>query len=152
MKYFISLLFILISYTLVAQDGGLKGTILEDFSYEPIQYASLSLQLDGVLVAQTRADAKGSFLFMNIETGTYDLIISKSGLSPLKIINIFITNNKLSELNPTFEARGFDQDTVIFTYSDFHKKNLNSNTHLYKKCSFKKQLRAAKKLEKQFIH
>lgn len=130
--------------------GGLRGVIMEGFSHEPIQHAYLSLQLDGALVAQTRADVNGVYLFINIEAGNYDLIISKLGLSPLKITNVFITPNELSELNPTFEARGFDQDTVVFTYSELQQSS--HRPPVYKKCGSKKQWRAARKLEKQIFH
>lgn len=153
MKYFIGLLFMLTSCILVAQDhGGLKGVIIEDFSQDPIQHAYLSLELEGALVAQTRADANGIYLFIQIEAGTYDLIISKLGLSPLKITNVFIAPNQLSELNPSFEARGFDQDTITFTCSELQQKYLDINSQLSKKCGFRKQFRAARKLEKQVIH
>jgi hypothetical protein len=139
----------LTSCILGAQDhGGLKGVIMEDFSHEPIQYAYLSLQLKGALVAQTRADVNGTYLFIHVEVGTYDLIISKLGLSPLKITNVFIAPNELSELSPSFEARGFDQDTIVLSYSELQQKALSSNTQISKKCSSKKQFRAARKLEK----
>lgn len=150
MKHFIYFLFMFISHILVAQDlGGLKGAIMEDFSQEPIQYASLSLQLEGALVAQSRADVDGVYLFMDVEAGSYDLIISKLGLSPLKITNVLITPKKISELNLTVEAGGFDQDTIVFTYAELQQKSLPSNSKISKKYCTKRQLRAARKLEKQ---
>ncbi|MBL4648905.1 MAG: carboxypeptidase regulatory-like domain-containing protein [Aureispira sp.] len=153
MKYFTCFLFMLITHLSFAQDyGGLRGTIIEEFSQEPIQYASLSLQLEGAFVAQTRADVHGAYLFIDIEAGNYDLIISKLGLSPLKITNVFITPNKISELNLTFEASGFDQDTIVFTYSELQQKSLKPNHQISKKHCTKRQLRAARKLEKQIIH
>lgn len=149
MNYFICLIFTLISCISFAQDqGGLRGTIMEDFSQEPIKHAYVSLQTNGALVAQTRADANGAFLFVNIDAGSYDLIISKFGLSPLKITDVFITPNELSELNPTFEAGGFDQDTIVLTYSELQQPHLIPNAQTFKKCSYKKQWRAARKLEK----
>lgn len=153
MKHFTCFLFIFISHILVAQDlGGLKGVIMEDFTQEPIQYAYLSLQLEGALVAQTRADVDGAYLFMDVEAGYYDLIISKLGLSPLKITNVLITPNEISELNPTVEASGFDQDTIVFTYAELHQKSLSSNSKISKKHCTKRQLRAARKLKKQTTH
>jgi hypothetical protein len=153
MKHFTCFLFILITHIAVAQDlGSLKGAIMEGFSQEPIQYASLSLQLEGALVAQTRADVDGIYLFMDIEAGSYNLIISKLGLSPLKITNVLISPNEISELNLTVEASGFDQDTIVFTYSELQQKSLPSNSKISKKHCTKRQLRATRKLEKQTIH
>jgi hypothetical protein len=153
MKYFTCLLFILITSSSFAQThGGLKGVIIEDFSHEPIKYAFLSLKLDGALVAQTRSDVNGRFLFINVEAGNYNLVISKLGLSPLKITDIFINPNELSELNSAFEASGFDQDTIMFTYAELHQKSLLVNPEISKKYCSKRQLRAARKLEKQVIH
>lgn len=125
---------------------------MEDFTHDPIEFAYLSLQLDGALVAQTQADQYGSFRFMNIEAGSYDLVISKSGLSPLKVTNVFISPNELSELNPIFEARGFDQDTIVFTYKELQCNATKKRHHVLKNYCSKRQLRAARKLEKQVIH
>jgi|VirMetMinimDraft_7_1064189.scaffolds.fasta_scaffold51262_2 hypothetical protein len=132
--------------------GSLKGVLIEEFSHEPIQYADLSLQLDGALVAQTSADVHGRFLFIEIEVGNYNLVISKLGLSPLKITNVFISPNELLELNPIFEAGGFDQDTIVFTYTELHEKFLKQKPPISKTPCSKRQLRAARKLEKQVIH
>lgn len=156
MKHFTSFLLMFITYIIAAQEaqdyGGLRGAIIEGFSQEPIQHAYLSLQLNGALVAQTRADANGVYLFIDVEVGSYDLIISKLGLSPLKITNVFIVANEIAELNPVFEARGFDQDTVVFTSSEFRQKGFKSkHLHRSKKQATKRQRRAAKKLERQLI-
>lgn len=149
MKYFTCLFFMFITCTSWAQDyGSLKGVLIEDFSYEPIQYAYLSLKLDGALVTQTRADANGTYFFLNIEAGNYDLIISKLGLSPLKITDVLIVPNKITVLNPSFEARGFDQDTIVFTSSEFHQNPLRPKQKNSKKHCTKRQGSAARKLNK----
>lgn len=151
MKQFI---FILLTYCTIAQGqdyGSLRGHLIEAFTKEPIRFAQLSLQLNGALVAQTRANGKGSFLFTNIDGGNYDLIICKMGLSPLKIVNVFIAPNEHIEFNPIFEADGFDQDTVTFNYADFqHKKNQKHHSKIG--CFRKRQKRAARRLDKQVMN
>ncbi len=125
---------------------------MENYTQEPIQYASLYLQRNGSLVAQVRTDVNGGFLFINIEAGSYDLIVSKLGFSPLKITDVTIVPNKILRLTATVEAHGFDQDTIVFTYNEFQKTTTSQTQQQIKKQCTKRQLRAAKRLERKITH
>lgn len=131
--------------------GSLKGQLIEAYTQEPIKFAQMSLQINGALVAQTRANKEGSFIFPYLDEGNYDLVICKLGLSPLKIINVFIAPNEHIEFNPVFEADGFDQDTVVFTYDEFkHIVCKKENRKL--KCIRKRQQQSARRLEKHAMN
>lgn len=151
MKQIIFILLIFCNLVQGQNYGSLRGQLIEAYTQEPIKFAQLSLQINGALVAQTRANKEGGFMFPNIDGGNYDLVICKLGLSPLKIINVLIAPNEHIEFNPVFEAGGFDQDTVVFTYAEFQDDIRKKNSQKLK-CIRKRQQQSARRLEKHAMN
>lgn len=120
-------------------NSAMQGQLIEEFSHDPICGARIYLQLEDAVVTKAETDVDGKFLMTNIKEGYYNLIITKQGLSPVKITNVFIPPNAIVKFNPTFENEGYDRDTIYFTYAELQptscpKKNEDApNKNLSKK-------------------
>jgi len=66
--------------------GGLQGNVLDEESDEALIFASVILEKDTVQIVVTQTDFDGNYNFSNVDTGTYNLIISYLGY-PSKVIN-----------------------------------------------------------------
>lgn len=134
-----------------AQDhGSLYGQVREAFTGDPISHARISLQLDGAIVAQTTTDGDGLYRFVSILSGNYDLVICKLGLSPLKIVDVTIDPEEHTNFSPSFEAAGYDKDTITFQFQELMQDKPQKHWSKCKKAQYRRakrrQTRAARRL------
>lgn len=141
-------LLIFCSFSILAQDhGSLRGRITDEFSGDPIKYARFFLETQEGIVAKVVADCEGDYWFKGLSEGNYTLVIKKLGYSPLKIVNVLISQNQNLLFNLSFEGEGYDQDTLVFTYAEMQREEAPSHSCVSIRAMKKKQQRAARKLD-----
>ena len=74
-KLIIALASILCGVSLLAQTGGVKGTIVSRTDNAGIENAVLTVYQGAVQIATTVSDAEGNFLISGLENGRYDMLI-----------------------------------------------------------------------------
>lgn len=97
-KIVVALLFV---NTVVAQNGSLKGTILDNQDAAPIDYVSVALlnSTYSSVIKGTLSKKNGTFAIQNINSGVYKLKLYFVGYESRLIENIAIQSNQLLQLD-----------------------------------------------------
>ncbi len=99
MKYIVSLVLLMLVFTVTAQfpmgggakgptiKGKIEGKIIDSLSKEPVGFATLSLKKKGssIVIDGVLSEENGSFIFEKVVNGNYDLYISFLGYNEKKI-------------------------------------------------------------------
>jgi outer membrane receptor protein involved in Fe transport len=108
-KILLSTLFFFFSFCLLAQQTGnqtntytIKGRLLDSASLHPLEYATVSLFLNGAKkpLNGTVTDRKGAFVINDITPGKYKLLAEFIGYKPHTIFNIIVDkDNRVTDVN-----------------------------------------------------
>lgn len=89
MKYFITLASLIWLIQLSAQSGVLKGTVVDVNTNEPLEFCNILIQ-PGDKGATT--DFEGSFEFVDLSPGNYNVLVSYIGYTPSSVTEVLVTN------------------------------------------------------------
>jgi len=85
----------------------INGTVVTKDTKEPVPFANVSLEKEGIFVSGTMSDFDGNFVFENLDNGIYSLIIKYIGFVSKKIDDIELKANAMEyikiELYPCAE-------------------------------------------------
>jgi len=87
------------SFMAFAQQGTLKGTLLDKDSKEPVPFANIILEVGGTMIGGTSSDFDGNYTIKPIPPGTYDLKASSVGFQPVLIKGVIINAGKIEFLD-----------------------------------------------------
>ncbi len=87
----ITLLFLFLSFSVFAQNGIIKGKVLEAKSNESVPFANVSIE--GLPIGVT-TDIDGNYILENLEPGLYNIVVSFLGYKTQTIAEIQVTNSK----------------------------------------------------------
>lgn len=114
MKRFLTLLFMLISFLIIAQkqnncNSSLSGKILDEHNNEPLAYATIYIE---ELKKGTASDVEGSYRIENICDGKYKVIITHIGCEPV-IQKVEVKGNTILNFYPEHHAHELGLMEVI---------------------------------------
>jgi hypothetical protein len=118
MKYLLTaILLLVISLTCVAQNGELRGNIMEDSTGKVIRFASLMVYHNDSLIGETVSDSLGNFILKNLPPAKYDVLCEKRNFRGKVLRNLLITVDKLSFFNFRLKplTQGSFRDSAIDT-------------------------------------
>ncbi len=81
------------------ETGGVKGTVRDKTTGEPLAFATVKAMLNDELVAGANTDFDGQFQIMPLKPGTYDIVVEYLGFSPLRVEGIEVKAGKLVEIS-----------------------------------------------------
>ena len=84
---------LLISLMTFAQNGIIKGKVIDTESNESIPFANIALMEGDNIITGTVTDGGGSFKLEQVETGNYNITVSFLGYEPSTIKDISISKN-----------------------------------------------------------
>ena len=119
MKNILSILFALIGFYSLAQNGVIKGKITNSINNETVPFANVALQNT---TKGGTSDENGEYLIEGLEPGLYNLEISFIGFKPKTIFEIEVKNAKASIVNISLQEESITMDEVQITTSAFVKK------------------------------
>ncbi len=96
-KYFLAFVALVFSVSLMAQSGGVKGTVVNRSGRIPVGGADITLSSDGENVASGKSAADGKFLFEGIEDGIYQMTVKAAGFVPANV-NVTIEGGFIKDL------------------------------------------------------
>lgn len=88
---------VLCSATLLAQTGGVKGTVVNRSGRMPVQGAAVTLSLNGETVASGNAGTDGKFLFEGLENGIYQMTVKAEGFNDVNV-NVTVEGGFVKDL------------------------------------------------------
>ena len=94
MKHLLTLLFLIVSSSLFAQTGILKGKIIHQDTKLPFNEVSITLKTVKMI---TTTNSLGEYQFSGIPYGTYEMVISADGVNE-EMINVTV-NNTMNEVD-----------------------------------------------------
>jgi hypothetical protein len=110
-----------------------RGTIKESFTERSIDSVVVTLLSENVKYMETTSDAKGNFVFTNVEIGFYDIQFNHPNYEPFIQPAINVTVSKETVLNSVMEnsAKTLDEVEVTFTKERGIPNNEMANSSVF---------------------
>lgn len=110
-----------------------RGTIKESFTERSIDSVVVTLLSENVKYMETTSDAKGNFVFTNVEIGSYDIQFNHPNYTPFIQPAITVTVSKETVLNSVMEnsAKTLDEVEVTFTKERGIPNNEMANSSVF---------------------
>jgi len=102
------------SASVMAQTS-LQGKVTEEETGEPVLFANVVLEKNGVFITGTQTDFDGNYSITNLDAGTYDVKVSFVGLQTALIKGVVISAGKANKLNVSLVAGGVNLQEVVVT-------------------------------------
>ena len=121
------ILILLFTNALLAQNGSINGTVLDNQNTAPIDYASIALlnAVDSSVITGTLSKKNGTFSIQNISPGKYKLNLYFVGYETRLLENIVVQNNQKIQLETIKLKRTFQslaEVVVLGKKSDSYNK------------------------------
>ncbi len=84
--------------------GEIRGKVIDSKTKEPIDYASLTLLKNDLVIATSFSDDSGLYVFKNIDSGAYSLRCTNFSYVPLLVKTIEIKADQITVLNISMKA------------------------------------------------
>lgn len=110
-----------------------RGTVKESFTERSIDSVVVTLLSENVKYMETTSDAKGNFVFTNVEIGSYDIQFNHPNYTPFIQPAITVTVSKETVLNSVMEnsAKTLDEVEVTFTKERGIPNNEMANSSVF---------------------
>ncbi|MES2559707.1 MAG: carboxypeptidase regulatory-like domain-containing protein [Bacteroidota bacterium] len=109
MKKIYTLLFAFVGFCLIAnaqsQMGEIRGKIADAKTKKPLDYVSVTIELNGVVKAQVLTDDDGNFIAKTLQPGTYTIKVTNLGYRNTVVSGIRVASDQI-----TFENVAMDKD------------------------------------------
>ncbi|MES2779309.1 MAG: carboxypeptidase regulatory-like domain-containing protein [Bacteroidota bacterium] len=109
MKKIYTLLFAFVGVCLIAsaqsQMGEIRGKLSDAKTKKPLDYASVTIELNGVVKAQVLTDDEGNYIAKTLQPGSYTIKVTNLGFR-----NIIVSNVRVASDQITFENISMDKD------------------------------------------
>ncbi|MCZ2141362.1 MAG: carboxypeptidase regulatory-like domain-containing protein [Bacteroidia bacterium] len=119
MKKIYSFLFALLALVIVAnaqsQLGELRGKIIDAKTKKPLDYASITLELNGIIKAQKLSDDEGEYIIKPLQPGEYTIKVSYSGYQNISISGVTVVSDQIAYQNVAMNQneQGKELETVV---------------------------------------
>ncbi|MBV6428172.1 MAG: Vitamin B12 transporter BtuB [Haliscomenobacter sp.] len=104
-KLFLGFCFLLPAILLTGQTA-LSGKVTDEDSGAPVEFATVALYKNGVLITGQETDDKGNFNFPDIDPGTYDVEASFTGYQARRITGVKVLAGKVNKLDLVISTGG----------------------------------------------
>ena len=98
-KYLLPWIFFFLALSGLSAQTSLAGKVTDEDTAEPIEFATVALYKNGVLVTGTETDDKGNFNFPDIDPGTYDVEASFAGYQPRRITGVKVLAGRVNRVD-----------------------------------------------------
>lgn len=96
LKVYAALVILLLSSTwAVAQNGKIKGKVLDKETGEGVPFATIKVYKDGLLKSGTESDMDGAYLISSLEAASYDLEVEGFGYITQRLEGVIVSNDKI---------------------------------------------------------
>lgn len=117
-KYIITIFTIILNFSLFAQNGQLKGKIIDASNNNPIGFANVIVE--GTQIYST-SDLDGNFIITGLEPGYIKLRVVFMGYQPVLSEDVLISNSKTPYIEIKMEASDYQVDEVVVSVDPFEK-------------------------------
>lgn len=123
------LFMIIASPTLFAQSnyGEIRGTVKDEISKSPLEYATVQIFKEGVFISGTTTDLNGNFIVKTLDPGLYTIKISTVGYTPIDIEGVNISANQIT-FRDFVMSKGQTLKTITITDKKIIEKDQNQTT------------------------
>lgn len=108
MKKIYSLLLAFMGFCLIAnaqsQLGEIRGKVLDSKTKKPLDFVSVTVELNGVVKAQVLTDDDGSYVVKTLQPGTYTIKVSYIGFRNMIVTNVNVASDEITFSNVSMES------------------------------------------------
>lgn len=109
MKKIYTLLFAFVGFCLIAnaqsQMGEIRGKLSDAKTKKPIDFASVTIMLNGVVKSQVRTDDDGNFIAKTLQPGTYTIKVAYIGYNSVEVTGVTVTSDQITFQNVPMELK-----------------------------------------------
>jgi outer membrane receptor protein involved in Fe transport len=114
-KVLCSLFVMLFSVALYAQQGAIKGKVLDTESGEAIPFANVVVELNGTQIGGGVSDFDGNYTIKPIQAGSYTVKASYVGYTSIQVNDVIVHNDQVCFLNLKLKATSQNIEEVTVT-------------------------------------
>lgn len=111
------------SLTSFAQNGSIRGIIMDETNKETLVGATVAIE--GMETSGTATDIDGRYTLTNVTTGTYTLIVRSISFTDKTIEGVTVEAGKITSLDITMLPASEELDVVVIE-TDFREETINS--------------------------
>jgi len=109
-KHFFLIFTALFTFSIYAQSSGVKGTIIEDKTGQPLPGATVTI----IELNKSRVtDANGNFIFSKIEPGTYSIKVTALTFQEKQVTEVIIVKDEIVNLSISLQEKSNQLDEVV---------------------------------------
>ncbi|MDD3685890.1 MAG: von Willebrand factor type A domain-containing protein, partial [Bacteroidales bacterium] len=82
---------LMMSYSLLA--GTVSGTVTDASNGDPMPFANIKIEIDGIVINGTCTDFEGKFRVINVAAGTYDIVVNYIGYAEYRLKKIVVSES-----------------------------------------------------------
>lgn len=109
MKKVYSFLVALMALCMVAnaqsQLGEIRGKVIDGKTKKPLDYASIQLELNGIIKATILSDDAGEFVIKTLQPGDYTIKVSNIGYNPAIVENVDVVSDRITFQTVSMEPK-----------------------------------------------
>jgi hypothetical protein len=114
-KFLTTLLLISIAISAFSQNSGeIVGKVIDSISQEPLSFANVSLEQNGVSIIQMSCDEFGKFVFKPVDPGVYEIKITYVGYPMKTFTNVKIRPNEMHYAEYSLNGENMKNIVEIF--------------------------------------
>lgn len=120
MKKIYSLLYVLVGFCFMAnaqsQLGEIRGKAIDSKTKKPLDYASVTVELNGVVKAQVLTDDDGAYVVKTLQPGSYTVKVAMMGYRNTIITNVNVASDEITFTNVSMEINETGQELEAVTF------------------------------------
>ncbi len=101
---FSALLFLVFLASAQSQMGEIRGKITDSKTKKPLDYASITIELNGVVKATTLSEDDGSYIVKTLQPGDYTVKVTYTGYRNAVVTDVDVISDQIAFVNITMES------------------------------------------------
>ena len=98
-KVYATLIIVLLSGTwAIAQNGKIKGKVLDKETGEGVPFATIKVYKDGLMKSGTESDMEGGYLISSLVAASYDLEVEGFGYVTQRLEGVIVNDGKITNI------------------------------------------------------
>ncbi|MEZ4906608.1 MAG: carboxypeptidase regulatory-like domain-containing protein [Saprospiraceae bacterium] len=114
-KLFTLLVLFFVSKVFIVAQATLEGSIKDNESGDPLDFAYIAIYKNGNLITGTQSDIDGNYVISNVDNGTYDVEAKMFGYTTERKTKVVLAGGKITRLDFKLSLEGVLMQEVVIT-------------------------------------
>ncbi len=127
-KNIITIILLVFTTSIMAQNGKIKGKITDAYNHEPISFATVIVEETQIY---TTSDEEGNFILTGLTPGYVKIRVTFMGYLPTLSEDVLVSNNKTPYVEIEMKPSDYKINEVLVTVDPFQKEQEAEKIYFY---------------------